>query len=454
MVSSQTSPSSLFSGPSGAFSAPKQTYASTLQSSVTPSPTPAGPQSKLPVSSSGGNSAATTPVTPKSAYVNSQTGSTGTTAPSTAPSPTPSNVNLNAAYQGNTISAPIDQNSPQYQYNQAFNAYLQSLSPSDAETSAEKALSAQQLQSQKDNETALDKPGQTLGFATGEAARVAKNNAFQTDALSNTLNSLTGARTARTTATQAQLNFQKGLYDDATAAAKPDYTSVSAGSTVFDNKTGKAVYTAPTTASQNSTGGGSTSYVAGADPAVDGWVEAINNKQATIANVPAAIRSAVAGGLASSGQNDQLKTNALTSAQQLIGSFDNSNGGILGLLGLGGSKQAVGGSSFLPVIPGTQTADFVANLDNLKSLLSLDNVKYLKGQGAVSDAERKLLSDSATQLSRAQSEPEFRATLQKIIDGLNKFGGTDSSGGGASQPPSFQLPDGTLVHLQADGTYQ
>lgn len=444
MIPSQTkTASSLFAGPSGSFSTPK----GAMQSSI-PTPIPSGPQSKLPATSStGGNASATTP---KAAYINSQTNTPAVSTPSTAPVNPTSNVNPNAAYQGNTISAPIDQNSPQAQYQKAFDTYLASLTPSDAETEAEKNLAAQNLQAQKDNDYALEKPGQTLGFASGEAARVARNNAYQTDALSNSLNSLTNARTARTTATKAQLDFEKGLYDDSTAkaaaAAKPDFTTVGAGGTVFDNKTGKAVYTAPTTASQNGTGtsSGGGAYVEGANPAIDGWVAAINNKQATIANVPAALRSAVAGGLASNNQNDQLKTDALTSAQQLLNSFDNSSG----FLGIGGSKSAVGTSSFLPVVPGTQAANFVANLDSLKALLSLDNVKYLKGQGAVSDAERGLLASAATQLSRSQSEDQFKTTLQDIITKLQKFG---STAGGGSSAPAATGGDDYQAYLKAIG---
>ncbi len=426
-MSPSTPASSLFKGPSGAFSP-------TLSSSVlTPTQIPSGPQSKLPTSSTGGNNAATAPVTPKAAYINSQTGTTATTAPSTAPVNSTTGVNANYAFQspGNPTTPPgnVDTTSPDYQYQQAFNQYLQSLQPTTAETDAEKALSAQQLQASKNQDTALEKPGQTLAFASGEAARVARNDAYQTDALSNTVNALTGARTARTNATQAQLDFEKGLYTDAqtkaAAAAKPDYSTVSPGSTVFDNKTGKSVYTAPTTSSQNpSTAPIGGTYAPGADPTVDGYVAAINAKQATLAQVPAAYKSLVAQGLASAGQASTLKTDALTSAQQLLQSFQNS-GNFLG------AKTAVGASSVLPVIPGTQEADFVNNLNNLKSLLSLDNVKYLKGQGAISDSERQLLADAATQLNRSQSEGEFQATLNNIITSLNSStGGGSSSGGG------------------------
>lgn len=105
---------------------------------------------------------------------------------------------------------------------------------------------------------------------------------------------------------------------------------------------------------------------------------------------------------------------ALTSAASLLEKFNAGKG-----------TSAVGKSGFLgsfgaALIPGTERADFVRQFDNLKSLLALDNVKLLKGQGAVSDAERKLLSDAATKLDRAQSETEFKTTLEDIVRVFNK----------------------------------
>jgi hypothetical protein len=54
-----------------------------------------------------------------------------------------------------------------------------------------KQLRAQQLQAMKDEETALQR-GETLGFASGEAARVARNNAFETFRLSSLSEALQG----------------------------------------------------------------------------------------------------------------------------------------------------------------------------------------------------------------------------------------------------------------------
>jgi hypothetical protein len=52
----------------------------------------------------------------------------------------------------------------------------------------------------------------------------------------------------------------------------------------------------------------------------------------------------------------------------------------------------------------------------------LDNVKYLKGQGQISDAERQLLADASTKLDRGMSESEFKNTLGQIVVGLSPVG--------------------------------
>lgn len=123
----------------------------------------------------------------------------------------------------------------------------------------------------------------------------------------------------------------------------------------------------------------------------------------------------------------QIKNDALKSAKDLLTKFDAGTG-----------TAAVGGSRIFGTqyIPGSAPKDFEIQFNNLKSLLSLDNVKLLKGQGAVSDAERALLASASTKLDLAQSEPEFRAALSDIITGL-------SGQGGSADTVTIQKPDGT-----------
>lgn len=243
---------------------PKAAYTSSLVSS-TAKPATSGGGSQAPVTPPGGNASATAPATPKSTFVDSQvnTPSTATPTPSNSTAPTtPVNPDYNLQFPGAGATPPgnVDTTSPQYQYNQAFQTYLQSLQPSQAETDAEKALADQTLQASKDQETALTRPGETSGFASGEAARVAHNNAFQTDALSNTVNALTGARTARTTAAQAGLDFEKSQQPDNSSFNLP------AGETRYDSK-GNVIATAPAAPAAPKVIGDSTSgyYTVGND---------------------------------------------------------------------------------------------------------------------------------------------------------------------------------------------
>ena len=137
------------------------------------------------------------------------------------------------------------------------------------------------------------------------------------------------------------------------------------------------------------------------------------------------LQTSIAKGQASATQEvSELKNNALTSAKELLSKFATS-------------KIAVGGSSLIPVIPGTKTADFVVQFENLKSLLSLDNVKYLKGQGQVSDAERKLLEQASAKLSRKQSEQEFEKSLKEIITALS--GGSENNTGQTSSGLKYTI---------------
>lgn len=105
----------------------------------------------------------------------------------------------------------------------------------------------------------------------------------------------------------------------------------------------------------------------------------------------------------------ELKISARTSAQELLNKVISGTGTI-----------AIGKSRLtgLQYIPGTSQADFQVQFDNLKSLLSLENIKLLKGQGQVSDAERKLLADASSKINLSQSEKEFKSALSDVYIGL------------------------------------
>jgi hypothetical protein len=75
--------------------------------------------------------------------------------------------------------------------------------------------------------------------------------------------------------------------------------------------------------------------------------------------------------------------------------------------------------------------DVEARVARLKSLLSLENRSKMKGQGAVSDFEGRMLEAAATSLNPAAGEAAFKKELQRIMD-ATKSGG--SSAGGATLP--------------------
>lgn len=160
---------------------------------------------------------------------------------------------------------------------------------------------------------------------------------------------------------------------------------------------------------------GSTTYVPGANPAVDAWVQGINSGRYKPSDVPKDLKNLVAQGLAATPENKQatdLQKNALTSAQDLMDK-----------LKAGSGTSAVGFSRLFTLgyaIPGTAAADFKIQFENLKNLLSLESVKYLKGQGQISDAERQLLASASSKLDLNQSQGEFKRSLDDIITVLNK----------------------------------
>lgn len=162
------------------------------------------------------------------------------TQPITGNTQTPSGATVNAG-TGAVVTPPATD--PKAAYGAAYQSYIQSLTPSSDVTAATTKLNADTLQAKKDQEEALNR-GETLGFASGEAARVNRNNAFQTEADTNTLNALTGQSTARTNATKAQLDYEKSLLP--TAADTAGY-SLSPGQTRYDAK-GNVISSAPAAA--------------------------------------------------------------------------------------------------------------------------------------------------------------------------------------------------------------
>ncbi len=194
-------------------------------------------------------------------------------------------------------------------------------------------------------------------------------------------------------------------------------------------------------------GSGAGPYVVGANPTVDAWAQRIFDGTAKITDIPSkesALRNAVTIALNASGNQlngksttSALGVQALATAQDLMNKVTSGSG----TSAVGGSRNF--GGALFGNIAGTAPASLKNDFDTLKSQLSLDAVKYLKGQGAVSDAERALLASAVTKLNLTQPDNEFKTTLQGIIDTLSG-GIVDSGSTGGSVTTA---PDGTLVQI-------
>lgn len=108
---------------------------------------------------------------------------------------------------------------------------------------------------------------------------------------------------------------------------------------------------------------------------------------------------------------------------------------------------------FLRFVPGTDTADFSARLDQLKGGAFLEAFKSLKGGGAITEVEGKKAESAITRMSLAQSEKEFVQAAneykQVVSDALNRVApqrapAQQSAAGVAS------IPMGAIQKLRAN----
>ena len=105
-----------------------------------------------------------------------------------------------------------------------------------------------------------------------------------------------------------------------------------------------------------------------------------------------------------------------------------------GLSSAVGMKGITGGLLGGWVVPGTNAADFNAELDAMKAQVFLPMVQSMKGMGALSNAEGEKLTAAIGALSTKQSESQFRASLNRIVKDLQTYKARGMPKGGASGP--------------------
>lgn len=134
----------------------------------------------------------------------------------------------------------------------------------------------------------------------------------------------------------------------------------------------------------------------------------------------------------------------LTKASQ-IASFDTMLGTLDRLGAHPGLPRSVGLVGALPTLPGSDSANFQAELNTFQSQAFLPMVAQLKGMGALSDAEGKKLTAAVGALDPKMGEKAFRASVKRITDDMQA---AKSRMVGASSAPAGAAPAGGVLSPQ------
>lgn len=214
--------------------------------------------------------------------------------------------------------------------------------------------------------------------------------------------------------------------------------SLSPGETRYEVNPATGKYEAIGGGSSNTSG---TTYQPGTNPSVDNWAQNIKSGTAKLSDVPADLKTSVSSALAQTGssQNDILGT-TVKSLKELQDMVDNNNG-FEAAVGLPDALshpvnfvEALFTGSQGSQLPGTQAADFVAKLNQVKNDVILPNLNLLHGLGRVTDREFQALTSAVTALGPNLSESQFKTELKNITDQINakagQSSGSQSSGSG------------------------
>lgn len=152
--------------------------------------------------------------------------------------------------------------------------------------------------------------------------------------------------------------------------------------------------------------------------------QAVQSGIISLDKVPADLRAGVASELATSGIPSQR-----------IATIDSNIDVVNALL----NNPALGAISGIQaptaIIPGTNAQLARNQYNQLKGILSLENREKLKGSGAISDFEFRILAEAATALGRNLSDAAFLEQLQKTKEIFEKAKARHQAGSGQITPP-------------------
>lgn len=130
----------------------------------------------------------------------------------------------------------------------------------------------------------------------------------------------------------------------------------------------------------------------------------------------------------------------LTKASQ-VASFDTMLGTLDRLGTHPGLSSSVGISGAFPTMPGSDSANFQAELNSFQSQAFIPMVAQLKGMGALSDAEGKKLTAAVGALDPKMGEKAFRESVKRITDDMTAAKGRMVGSGKKNATPAQQVKD-------------
>jgi len=165
---------------------------------------------------------------------------------------------------------------------------------------------------------------------------------------------------------------------------------------------------------------------------------------------------------------DQKRKDVQAAEVSAVDTLDSSIAKVDSLLNHPGFEAAVGMSSAVPSIPGTERANFEAELESFDAALFTSAVKQMRGLGSLSDAEGKRISAAIGAISPRMTEEGMRKSLNTIKAGFELAKSRTNQGATApTTPPTTELPltdarggqltidaNGNKAYMYPDGTFQ
>ena len=112
-------------------------------------------------------------------------------------------------------------------------------------------------------------------------------------------------------------------------------------------------------------------------------------------------------------RGEKQRTDQMTRSSQ-VASFDTMLGTLDRLGDHEGLSRSVGAMSLLPTMPGSDSANFQAELETFQSQAFIPMVAQLKGMGALSDAEGRKLTAAVGALNPSMSKDAFKQSVARI----------------------------------------